>query len=132
MGHRTVNPWTWQDALGFVQAIETASPHSVLHCAGQAAINANGQPMHEGDMRAQVRLAFDNLETVLETAGYDLSQVVRLTCYATDVDRFRQAYSEEVSQRLGPKRCRPTSSLVGITRLAVPQLMVEIEATAVK
>lgn len=132
MSHRIVNPWAWQDALGFAQAIETAGPQTALHCAGQAAIDANGQPMYEGDMRGQVRLAFDNLETVLETAGYDLSQVVRLTCYVTDVDRFLQAYSEEVRERLGPKKCRPTSSLVGVTRLAMPQLMVEIEATAVK
>lgn len=129
---RTVNPWAWQTGLGFAQAIETSGEQRVLHCAGQAAINADGQPMHEGDMRAQVRLAFDNLETVLTAAGYNLSQVIRLTCYVTDINRFLSAWSEEVSQRLGPKRCQPTSSLLEVTRLAFPSLMVEIEATAVK
>ncbi len=132
MDRRVINPWTWQDGFGYVQAIETSGAGAVLHCAGQAAMDASGQPMHEGDMSAQVKLAFDNLEQVLHTAGYQLSDVVRLTYYVTDVDAFLPAYSDEVRRRLAPKNCRPTCTLLGVSRLALPQLMVEIEATAVK
>jgi len=74
----------------------------------------------------------DNLETVLREAGYSLSDVVRINYYTTDVDAFFEAYPDEVAGRLAEAGCQPASTLLGVTRLAFPQLMVEIEATAVK
>lgn len=47
-------------------------------CAGQTSVDADGGPLHEGDMAAQVGQALDNLETVLREAGYELSDVIRL------------------------------------------------------
>ena len=74
--------------------------------------------------------ALDNLEAVLEEAGARLSDVVRLNIYTTDVDRFLEAYGS-LAGRQAEAGCRPASTLVGVTRLAYPEMLVEIEATAV-
>jgi len=66
----------------------------------------------------------------LREAGAELSDVVRLNIYTTDVDRFFEAYGATAG-RLAEAGCRPASTLLGVTRLAYPELLVEIEATAV-
>ena len=86
--------------------------------------------MHTGDMGTQIAQAFDNLETVLREAGLGLSDVVRLNYYTTDLDRFFEAY-EVVASRLAESGCRPSSTLLGVASLAFPELLAEIEATAV-
>jgi enamine deaminase RidA (YjgF/YER057c/UK114 family) len=128
---RVINPWTWQDQFGFVQANETSGVERVLHCAGQGPVDADGQPMHEGDMGAQVVQALDNLETVLNEAGFALADVVRLNYYVTDVDAFMQA-GEVYGAKLAQAGARPASTMLGVARLAFPSMLVEIEATAVK
>jgi enamine deaminase RidA (YjgF/YER057c/UK114 family) len=130
MERRVINPWTWQDQFGFVQAMEVTGSERVLFCAGQTSSDADGNPAHAGDMSAQLGLAVDNLETVLREAGFELSQVVRLNTYTTDVDAFLEA-SEGVTARLAKAGCRPSATLLGVARLAFPELLVELEATAV-
>ena len=131
MDQRVINPWKWQDPFGFSQAIETVGGHQVLFCAGQTSTDADGKPAHPGDMRAQITLSLDNLETVLKAAGYSLSNVVRLNYYTIDVDALFAAYDAVVA-RLTQAGCKPASTLLGVSRLAFPELMIEIEATAVK
>lgn len=131
MERRIVNPWTWQDQFGFVQANETSGVERVLLCSGQTSVAADGQPTHEGDMGAQVVQALDNLETVLSEAGFALADVVRLNYFVTDVDAFIQA-GEVYGAKLAQAGCRPASTLLGVSRLALPPLMVEVEATAVQ
>ncbi len=128
--HRIVNPWTWQDGFGYAQAQEISGVQRTLFLAGQTSVNAEGRPVHPKDMRAQIAQAMDNLETVLREADAELSDVVRLNYYTTDVDRFFEAYDAVIS-RLSGAGCRPASTLLGVTRLAYPELLVEIEATAV-
>lgn len=129
MEQRPVNPWTWQDNFGYSQAIEVSGHSRVLVCAGQTSVDADGQVVHAGDMRAQVVQALDNLETVLAQANMSLSNVARLNFYVTDVDAFFGA-ADALGERLGAAGVRPAGTLLGITRLAFPGLMVEIEATA--
>ena len=86
MERRIVNPWTWQDEFGFVQANEVVGAERVLVCSGQTSVDADGQPLHEGNMSAQVAQAIDNLEIVLTAAGFTLADVVRLNYYVTDVE----------------------------------------------
>jgi enamine deaminase RidA (YjgF/YER057c/UK114 family) len=130
MERRVINPWTWQDQFGYVQALEVTGSERTLYCAGQTSSDADGNPVHAGDMRAQVRQAIDNLETVLREGGFDLSQVVRLNTYTTDVDAFLEA-GQEAGARLAEAGCRPTATLLGVARLAFPEFLVELEATAV-
>jgi enamine deaminase RidA (YjgF/YER057c/UK114 family) len=130
MERRVINPWTWQDQYGFAQAIEVTGSERALFCAGQTSSDADGNPLHPGDMRAQLGQALDNLETVLREAGFELSHVVRLNTYTTDVDAFLAA-GEETGARLAAAGCRPSATLLGVERLAFPEFLVELEATAV-
>jgi enamine deaminase RidA (YjgF/YER057c/UK114 family) len=124
-----INPWTWQDAFGFVQANDVSGAKRMLVCSGQTSVDANGAPLHAGDMAAQIKQALTNLETVLQQAGLKLSDVVRLNYYTTDVDRFMQA-APTALQRLAETGCRPAATLLGVARLFDPAIMVELEATA--
>ena len=131
MEQRKINPWKWQDQYGFSQAIETTNASRVLYCAGQASVDDAGKPVHVGDMRKQIDQAFQNLETVLKASGYGLANVVRLNYYTTDVEAFLAA-GDVVGGRLGAAQSQPPGTLLGVTKLAFPGLMIEIEATAVK
>jgi enamine deaminase RidA (YjgF/YER057c/UK114 family) len=81
-------------------------------------------------MAAQVALALDNLEAVLAAADMTIADVVRLNIYTTDVDLFLQSFGA-LAERSAASGTRPASTLLGVTRLAYPELMVELEATAV-
>jgi enamine deaminase RidA (YjgF/YER057c/UK114 family) len=127
---RIINPWGWQDEYGFVQANVVSNPQRVLYCAGQVSVDAEGNPLHPGDMRAQIAQTLDNLETVLETAGFEMSDVARLNFYTTDVDGTMEAWSL-IKDRLARTGCRQVSTLLGVARLYHPDILIEIEATAV-
>jgi enamine deaminase RidA (YjgF/YER057c/UK114 family) len=129
MQRRIINPWTWQDAWGYVQANEITSPRRALICSGQLATDADGHLLHAGDMRGQIGQSLDNLETVLHAAGLGLSDVVRLNYYTTDVDSFVEAMSN-FAERLAAANCRPACTLLGVSRLVYPDQVVELEATA--
>ncbi|MBN9739432.1 RidA family protein [Pseudonocardia sp. P1] len=116
--------------MGFQQAVEVTGSQRSLYCSGQTSVDAKGEPVHEGDMLAQVNTALDNLEAVLGQAGMTLSNIVRLNMYTTDVDAFLGTL-ESVGQRLGAAGIAQCSTLLGVQRLAYPELMVELEATAV-
>lgn len=131
MDRTVVNPWTWQDQFGFVQANLIQGAERVLICAGQFSADANGTLLHTGDMRAQLGQALDNLETVLKQAGLSLANIVRLNYYTTDVDAFIELAGEVLGSRLGAAGCRPASTLLGVTRLAFAGQVIELEATAV-
>ena len=130
METKSVNPWKWQDQFGFSQAIEVKGAERVLYCAGQTSTNADGSVKHAGDMKGQINLALDNLEIVLKQAGMTLSNVVRLNYYTPSVDALFEHYGALVG-RLSAAGCQPASTLLGVARLAFPELLIEIEATAV-
>ncbi|MBD1202563.1 MAG: RidA family protein [Rhodobacteraceae bacterium] len=124
-----VNPWGWSVKLGYNQAEAIEGATRQVICAGQTAVDAEGRPQHAGDMRAQIDLALDNLEAVLAGAGMTLANVTRLGVFATDVDAALQNF-DLMGARFGPHQVAPPMTLLGVTRLAVPGLMFEIEATA--
>ena len=89
---RVINPWSWQDQFNFVQANEISNAQRQLILAGQTAIDEEGNAVHAGDMRAQINQALTNIETVLANAGFELSDIVRLNYYTTDVDSFFEEF----------------------------------------
>ncbi len=127
--HVTNANHTWQDADGFVQACEVVNGQRVLYCSGQLAVSPEGKPMHAGDMRAQINAALDNVEALLKSADFCLDDVVRLNVYTTDVDLCLQNF-DAVTTRTTHAGCRQACTLLGVTRLAWPEAMVEIEVTA--
>jgi enamine deaminase RidA (YjgF/YER057c/UK114 family) len=127
MEKQAINPWKWQDQFGFVQA-NLVGGQKVLYCSGQTSVDENGAVVHQGDMAAQMNKALDNVEAVIKQAGMTLDNVVHLRVYVTDLDAAFAAFPA-VGARLGAIGAAQT--LLGISRLAFPGLMVEIEATAV-
>jgi len=127
---RIVNPWSWQDPFAFVQGKEVSGHRRVLFIAGQASVDANGKLLHPDDMRAQMAQALDNLETVLRAADMNLSNVARLSYFTTDVDGFFKEH-DVIVDRLNQAGCKSVGSLLGVSRLAFPGLLIEMEATAV-
>ncbi len=130
MEKRIVNPWTWQEPYGFVQANEITNADRMLFCAGQVSVDANGNLLHAGDMAKQMNQICDNLETILTQAGMELSNIVRLVYYTTDVATFTKEVQVLVA-RLEKGGCKPASTLLGVVSLFHPDCIVEIEATAV-
>lgn len=129
MQRTAINPWDWSLKLGYNQAEIIENPSRQLICAGQTAVDGEGAPQHPGDMRAQIGLALDNLEAVLSKAGMGLGDVIRLGVYATDVDEALKNF-DLLGMRFGPLGCAPPMTLLGVSRLAIPGLLFEIEATA--
>ena len=86
--------------------------------------------MYGRDMAKQISQALDNLETVLKQAGLTLANVVRLNYYTTDMTAFFNAASAFLP-RLVASGCKPSSTLLGVASLFHPEIMIELEATAV-
>lgn len=129
MERTAVNPWDWSIKLGYNQAEIIDGATRQVICAGQTAVDRDGNPQHPGDMRGQIGLALDNLEAVLKGAGMDLSNVIRLGVYVTDVDEALKNF-DLMGMRFGPHSVAPPMTLLGVSRLAIPGLLFEIEATA--
>jgi enamine deaminase RidA (YjgF/YER057c/UK114 family) len=127
MNRTDVNPWSWSLNFGFDQAELVEGQRRQLVCSGQTAVDADGNPQHPGDMAAQLSLALDNLEAVLAQAGMTFTNLIRLNVYATNVDALLE-HLAIVSDRL--EGARFASTLLGVARLAAPELLIELEATA--
>ncbi len=125
-----VNPVTWSAELGFNQGELVLGHTRTLYCSGQTAMSGDGRPVHDGDMAAQLALSLDNLEAVLGEADMSLANLVRLNVYTTDVDLLFPHYGV-LASRLAAAGVAPTTTMLGVARLAIPGQMVELEGTAV-
>jgi enamine deaminase RidA (YjgF/YER057c/UK114 family) len=130
MQRTPINPHSWTVALGFDQAQLIEGQQRQLVCSGQDAVDADGNPQHPGDMAAQLGMAMDNLEAVLTGADMSLADVVRLNVYTTDVDELFKHWGNLVG-RFGNSDGGFATSVLGVSRLAAPPLLVLLEATAV-
>jgi enamine deaminase RidA (YjgF/YER057c/UK114 family) len=130
MEMKPLNPQTWLGAFNVNQAIEVTGATRTVYASGQTSNDANGAPLHPGDIAAQFKLAWANLVEVLGTAGMKPANIVRLNFYTTDVDAFMGAAGELVPIWAGAG-CKPAATLLGVARLFEPSIMIEIEATAV-
>jgi 2-iminobutanoate/2-iminopropanoate deaminase len=95
--------------------------------SGQAAINDDGELVGVGDFAAQAEQTFHNLASVLEAGGSSLAQVVKVTIYLTDMQHFPEIVALRERYFTAPY---PADTIVEVRSLALPELMIEIEATA--
>jgi reactive intermediate/imine deaminase len=100
----------------------------LMFIAGQISIDGDGNPVGEGDMRAQFRQVLENLKTILASESADFSNVVKINIFTTDVDALRQ-HLDLRAEYFGDYA--PASTLVQIDRLARPVYLLEIEAIAI-
>lgn len=125
-----VNPVNWSLKMGFNQGEIVSGQTRTLYVSGQTAMSPEGKPEHDGDIAAQLALCVDNLEAVLKEAGMTLANLIRLNVYTTDVDQLFPHYGV-LAGRLGAAGVAPTTTMLGVARLAIPGQMVELEGTAV-
>ena len=129
MERRVINPWKWQEQFGYHQGHEVIGGARTLWISGQTATDPDGKIVQEGDMGGQVRQCLANLEAVLAEANMTPANLVKIQILTTDIDLFFQ-HMRELS-RLVEAGSRHTSTVMGVVRLALPEVLVEIEATAV-
>jgi len=125
-----VNPHTWSQQFGFHQGLLVENASRTLYLAGQTSIDENGELVHAGDIGAQFQQTFDNMDQVLAGAGMDKSNIVQMTIFTTDVDALLGVWGV-LMNHLPQAGHLPPETLIGVDRLAFPDLMVEIEAVAV-
>ena len=130
MQRREINPTDWLLGFNINQAIEVTGAQRVLYLSGQTSNGPDGAPMHAGDLVAQFRQAWSNLKDALAAAGMDATHIVRLNMYTTDVPTF-MASANDIVPIFAGDGCRPVSTLLGVTALFEPEIMIELEATAV-
>lgn len=130
MDRREVNPTDWLLGFNINHGIEVTGAERVLFLSGQTSNGPDGAPLHAGDLVAQFGQAWSNLKDALAAAEMDPTNIVRLNIYTTDVPGFMAAAGDLVPIFAGDG-CKPVSTLLGVTALFAPELMVELEATAV-
>ena len=131
MKREIINPWTWQEALGFVHGNKVSDAESVFYLAGQTASDENGHCLYAGDMEKQIDQVLENISTILTQGDMNFSNVVRLNIYTIDMEEILKAHNH-MTAGLKQRGCQHTGCLLGVTALASPGAMVEMEVTAVK
>jgi len=130
MEKRIINPWTWQEQLSYVQAVEVKNVESTLYISGQAAVHADGKSS-DADMRTQLGLAIENLETVISEASYECSNIVKMTIYTTSSEEFiNDCFDlfQDFARKHGIRSALTLIQVVGLNET----LTAEIDATVVK
>jgi enamine deaminase RidA (YjgF/YER057c/UK114 family) len=130
MGHDEINPWEWSKGFGFSQAIKVSEPRELLVCSGQTAMGPDGSLPESADMGDQVRVSLENVVAVLAAGGMTPADIVKSTIFTTDVDACIGVLGPLMQRVLGSSL--PASTLLGVARLAFPELKVEIEILAAR
>jgi enamine deaminase RidA (YjgF/YER057c/UK114 family) len=123
-----INPETMHRPAGYTHVVEVTAGRPV-YIAGQIALDPMGTLVGPGDIGAQTRQVFDNLQAALQAVGAGFEQVVKLTYYLVDATQL-PVVREVRDQYLNPQQ-PPASTAVEVRRLARDDLLIEVDAVAV-
>lgn len=114
----------WESKVSYSRAVRVGN---IIEVSGTTA-TLNGEVQHKGDLYKQTQLVLANIEKALEEAGASLHDVVRTRMYVTDISRW-----EEAGKAHGEffVHIRPATAMVEVSKLINPDMLIEIEATAV-
>jgi enamine deaminase RidA (YjgF/YER057c/UK114 family) len=115
----------WEPKVGYARAVMVGD---IVHVSGTTGTDPSGKVLAPGDVYAQTRQAIENIENALKRLGLNLEHVVRTRIYLTQIDRWEEV-ARAHSERFG--EVHPATSLIGVSRLVDPDMLVEIEAEAV-
>ena len=115
----------WEEVAGYSRAVRVGN---VVEVAGTTAVDENGQVVGANDPYQQTRFILAKIEKALASAGASMKDVIRTRMFVTDISRW-----EEIARAHGEVfgEIKPASTMVEVNRLISPELLVEIEATAI-
>ena len=133
MPKKHINPDSLFPSLGYgFSQIVAASGKTTIRISGQTAWDSNKQIVGSRVLAEQARQALRNVQTAIEAAGGTLADIVSLRIYVVD---YRREQAEAIAGALReffPEEKRPASTWIGVSALAVPDFLIEIEATGVQ
>jgi len=129
MEKQFLNPDTLPAPRGYTQIVSTP-PGRTIYISGQVALNAKGELVGKGDLRAQTVQVYENLKAALDAAGATFAEVVKTTTYVVNYKPEQITILREVRGQYYPHE-PPASTLVGVQALVGEDWLVEIEAVAV-
>ena len=115
----------WEPKVGYARAVLVGE---VVHVSGTTGTDPTGKVLAPGDAYAQAVQAIRNIENALKRLGLGLEHVVRTRIYVTQIERWEEV-AKGHAEFFG--EIHPATSLIGVTRLVDPEMLVEIEAEAV-
>jgi enamine deaminase RidA (YjgF/YER057c/UK114 family) len=124
-----INPKDIAVPMGYTHLVSIESPKRILYISGQISKNQSGQIVGEGDLEAQTRQVYSNLLAILKSQGASFKDVVKLNTYSTQPEKI--GITRKVRTEFIDGDNPPASTFIGVTDLADPAFLVEIEAVAV-
>lgn len=131
MKREIINPWRWQEALGFVHANKVTAAEEIVFLSGQTASDKDGNCLYLNDMKGQIEQILGNIEKILQQAGMDFGHVMRLNIFTTDLPGLLNCHDHMVLC-LQQRGCKHAGTLLGVSGLASPGALIEMEVTAAK
>lgn len=130
METRLINPLELSVPTGYSH-VAVAPAGRTIFVSGQIAYDSNGRVVGKGDFRAQAEQVYQNLYAALAAADATFGDVAKMTTFVVDLTPEKAVVMRETRARFLPENHRPASTMVGVTSLVNPDLLVEVEVTAV-